>query len=88
MYGIWGDSNGDDGPPLIGEASISLATRCFGEGVNGGSGHDEQDVLYIAFTGDDAVPGDKLDWQAQSSDDFQKSLEEFGNKLLERFESS
>jgi len=36
VYGIWGDMNGDDGDEsVVGEASISLATACFGNGVNG-----------------------------------------------------
>jgi hypothetical protein len=31
VYGIWGDTNGDDGDEaMVGEASISLATACFG----------------------------------------------------------
>jgi hypothetical protein len=33
----------------VGEASIALATACYGISVNGNSGHDENDVLYIAF---------------------------------------
>lgn len=40
----WGDRI-----PLVGEASLSLATACFGDKVNGNSGHDETDVLYVAF---------------------------------------
>lgn len=70
---------------MVGEASISLATACFGEGVNGNSGHDGTDVLYIAFTGSDAVPGASgADWGAESYDDFAKSIQEFGDKLVKR----
>ncbi|KAG9252431.1 putative chitosanase [Emericellopsis atlantica] len=82
VYGVWGDTNGDDGNPLVGEASISLATRCFGTDVNGNSGYDGQDVLYIFFTGDDAVPGEQADWQADSSDAFQDSLQTIGDRLI------
>ena len=68
--------------PLVGEASISLATRCFSTDVNGNSGYDGQDVLYIVFTGEDAVPGEELFWQAESSDAFQDSLQTIGNRLI------
>ncbi|ETS80470.1 hypothetical protein PFICI_07999 [Pestalotiopsis fici W106-1] len=86
IYGIWGDENGDDGDlALVGEASISLATACFGDDMNGNSGHDDNDVLFIAFTGSDAVPGaDGADWAAQSYDDFAQSIEALGDKLVER----
>ncbi|KAK4240514.1 glycoside hydrolase [Achaetomium macrosporum] len=68
IYGIWSDENGDDGDkPMIGEASISMATACFGTSVNGNSGHDDTDVLYLAFPGAEAVPGaDGADWGATS----------------------
>ncbi|RDL39916.1 Endo-chitosanase [Venustampulla echinocandica] len=86
FYGIWGDENGDDGPKaVIGEASISMATLCFGNSVNGNSGHDETDVLYIAFTGPDAVPGAKgAKWNAASAEEFQSSIKTFGDKLVNR----
>ncbi|KAL8734303.1 MAG: hypothetical protein Q9166_001501 [cf. Caloplaca sp. 2 TL-2023] len=71
------DTNGDDGKPLVGEASISLATVCYGNSVNGNSGHDEDDVLYVAFTGDDAVLGSKAKWDA-------KKFKEFGDRLVKR----
>ncbi|KAF9877999.1 zn 2cys6 transcription factor [Colletotrichum karsti] len=75
-YGIWGDTNGDDGPQaMVGEASISLATACFGNGVHGNQGHDINDVLYIAFTGNDAVPGATgANWSASNADEFSKSI--------------
>ncbi|KAK5659857.1 hypothetical protein OQA88_13320 [Cercophora sp. LCS_1] len=84
IYGVWGDMNGDDGDhPLVGEASISLATACYGKGINGNSGHDEEDVLYIAFTGAGAVPGAAgANWAAKSYADFQKSIEGLGNSLV------
>ncbi|KAF2426282.1 fungal chitosanase [Tothia fuscella] len=86
LYGVWGDANGDDGPPLVGEASISLATLCFGaDSVNGNEGHDASDVMYIAFTGHDAVPGAKgADWTATDASSFQASLKTLGDRLVSR----
>ncbi|KAK0612117.1 fungal chitosanase of glycosyl hydrolase group 75-domain-containing protein [Immersiella caudata] len=86
IYGVWGDMNGDDGDhPLVGEASISLATACYGNGVNGNSGHDEEDVLYIAFTSAGAVPGaDGANWAAKNYADFEKSIEGLGDSLVAR----
>lgn len=47
----------------MGEASISLAQHCFGNGVDENHAHDARDVLYIAFKGDAAVPGaNGADW--------------------------
>ncbi|KAG7135430.1 Endo-chitosanase like protein [Verticillium longisporum] len=89
-YGIWGDTNGDDGDEaMVGEASISLATLCFGNSMNGDNGHDDNDVLFIAFTGSDAVPGnDGADWAANNATVFQESITERGNKLVERIGSA
>nr|XP_036578656.1 fungal chitosanase [Colletotrichum truncatum]KAF6785988.1 fungal chitosanase [Colletotrichum truncatum] len=86
VYGIWGDTNGDDGrQAMVGEASISLATACFGNGITGNSGHDENDVLYLAFTGDDAVPGASgANWSASTYEEFSNSITDLGNKLVER----
>ncbi|GAM88196.1 hypothetical protein ANO11243_062270 [Dothideomycetidae sp. 11243] len=83
VYGIWGDTNGDDGPPLVGEAALSVGLACFGPGsVNGNSAHDTKDVLYIAFTGQDAVPGKSADWKAGSYDEFEASIKTLGDKLV------
>ncbi|KAH7347824.1 fungal chitosanase [Plectosphaerella cucumerina] len=86
VYGIWGDTNGDDGEEaMVGEAAISLATACFGNRMNGNFGHDDNDVLYIAFQGKDAVPGAKgAAWDASSAEAFQQSIAEQGDKLVER----
>ncbi|SPO04387.1 related to chitosanase precursor [Cephalotrichum gorgonifer] len=86
IYGIWGDTNGDDGDyPLVGESAISVATACYGSQVSGDSGHDEDDVLYIAFPGSDAVPGAKgANWSATTYEAFAKSIEGQGDKLIER----
>ncbi|KAM0327181.1 hypothetical protein ACHAQA_006313 [Verticillium albo-atrum] len=90
FYGIWGDTNGDDGDEaMVGEASISLATLCFGRSVNGNSGHDDNDVLFIAFKGEDAVSGaDGADWAAANATVFQRSITELGDKLVERIGSA
>ncbi|RSL92765.1 hypothetical protein BHE90_005132 [Fusarium euwallaceae] len=90
FYGIWGDENGDDGDyPMVGEASISLATACFGKSMNGNFGHSEDDVLYIAFPGSDAVPGAKgAKWTAKNFDEFQSSISTLGDKLIKRIGSS
>jgi chitosanase len=45
FYGILGDTDGDT-PEVIGEASILMAETCFpNEGLGGGNGHSEADVL-------------------------------------------
>ncbi|PHH68142.1 hypothetical protein CDD80_221 [Ophiocordyceps camponoti-rufipedis] len=84
VYGIWGDTNGDDGEnPMVGEASISLATACYGDSVHGDRGHDENDVLYLAFPGEAAVPGpDGAAWNASDSQEFERSLEPIGHRLV------
>ncbi|KAI0139033.1 glycoside hydrolase family 75 protein [Hypoxylon sp. NC0597] len=88
IYGVWGDENGDDGEKsVVGEASISLATACFGKSMNGNNGHDENDVLYIAFTGKDAVPGKNgAKWDAKNYDEFESSIQGLGDKLIQRIQ--
>lgn len=89
IYGVWGDENGDDGPEaMVGEVSISLATACFGKSMNGDNGHDENDVLYIAFPGSDAVPGKKADWAAKNYTQFEDSITALGDKLVERIKTN
>lgn len=74
---------------MVGEASISLATACFGKGMNGNAGHDTNDVLYIAFPGGDAVPGAKgAKWNAQNYNDFENSITALGDKLIKRIGTS
>ncbi|OTB04574.1 glycoside hydrolase family 75 protein [Hypoxylon sp. CI-4A] len=85
IYGVWGDTNGDDGDnSRIGESSISIANLCFGAGGEGDIGHDDEDILYIGFRGHDAVPGESADWQARDSETFQSSIQELGDKLIKR----
>ncbi|CAI6099512.1 unnamed protein product [Clonostachys chloroleuca] len=90
IYGVWADENGDDGEyPVVGEASISLATACYGkDAVDGNTAHDEDDVLYIAFTGSEAVPGASgAKWNAQSFSEFESSVQSLGDKLIQRISS-
>ncbi|KAK0732402.1 fungal chitosanase of glycosyl hydrolase group 75-domain-containing protein [Apiosordaria backusii] len=86
VYGIWGDTNGDDGDkPMVGEVSIALATACWGKNMTGDNGYDGMDVLYVAFTGKDAVPGKNgADWAAKDYDTFERSIQGLGDKLVQR----
>lgn len=53
--------------------------------MNGNAGHDQSDVLYIAFPGKDAVPGAQgAKWAAGSYDEFEGSISALGNRLLKR----
>lgn len=89
VYGIWGDTNGDDGAkPMIGEASLALATACGGKGMNGDSGIDEDSILFVGFTGDEAVPGaNGANWTATDFDSFEKSIEGLGTQLVGRIQA-
>ncbi len=88
VYGIWGDTNGDDGTkPMIGEASLALASACGGQRINGGRGMGDGNVLFVGFTGDEAVPGaNGAKWAATDFDSFEQSIEGLGNKLVERIQ--
>ena len=80
FYGIWGDTNGHT---ATGEASLSMAELCFPEeDPSGDSGHEENDVLYIGFTGKEAVPGKTADWKADNTESFEESIKELGDKLV------
>ncbi|OAA56778.1 endo-chitosanase [Cordyceps fumosorosea ARSEF 2679] len=82
-YGIWGDTNGGTS---TGEASLAMGKLCFpNEHLTGNNGHDPKDVLYIAFTGADTVPGKNgANWKAKNSDEFAKSIKSLGDKLVGR----
>ncbi|KAK3724059.1 hypothetical protein LTR37_001181 [Vermiconidia calcicola] len=85
LYGVWGDTNGDDGPPIVGEASIALATECFGTGITGNNGHDKNDVLYIGFLGSVAqTVNKKADWGAKTFEDFETSIAALGDRLIRK----
>ncbi|GIK06117.1 hypothetical protein Aspvir_001760 [Aspergillus viridinutans] len=82
VYGVWGDTNGDDNEhPMVGEASLALATACYGPSIGGNSGHDEADVLYIAFAGKEAVPA-SAKWDADSYEAFEGSITAQGDELV------
>jgi hypothetical protein len=64
-----------------------MATLCFGNSVNGNSGHDADDVLVLAFKGtkEETVPGaDRANWAAKSVQDFIsfKAFDELGDSLI------
>jgi hypothetical protein len=90
FYGIWGDMKGDYGDAaMVGEASISLATACYGMDMNGNHGYDGDDVLYLAFPGEDAVPGaDGAKWDARNFDEFEASIGDLGDKLMKRLDQA
>lgn len=80
FYGVWGDTNG---LTSTGEASISLAQLCFpNDNISGYNGHDQNDVLYIGFMGDYAVPGSSADWKANDTRAFEDSIKALGHKLV------
>ncbi|EAA36355.3 glycoside hydrolase family 75 protein [Neurospora crassa] len=86
VYGVWGDTNGDDGDKsMVGEASLALATACGGRAMSGSNGIDEEDVLYLAFVGSEAVPGKMgAKWDAASFEEFERSIEGLGDQLVQR----
>lgn len=48
-------------------------------------GHGEEDVLYIGFTGEDAVPGKSgAAWAAATRDDFSGSIKILGDRLISK----
>ncbi|GMF75065.1 unnamed protein product [Aspergillus oryzae] len=64
-------------------ASLSMAELCFPEEKpDGDHGHDDNDVLYIGFTGKDAVPGKSANWKAKKTEDFEDSIKSIGDKLV------
>lgn len=87
LYGVWGDTNGDDDPdPMVGEASISLARACFpDEDISPDSGHDHDDVLYIAFPGNaNATVFKHASWSAPGFDEFEDSISWLGDQLVKK----
>lgn len=61
-----------------------MAALCFpGDNLDGGNGHRERDVLYLAFKGKDAVPGAHgANWKANSPYSFENSIKALGDKLV------
>ena len=87
LYAVWGDTNGDDGKPLVGEASVSLAQACFpNERLDGDHGHTKDDVVYIAFPGSTKQTVYKhAKWAATNFGDFESSIKDRGDALVEQF---
>ncbi|KAF2263008.1 glycoside hydrolase family 75 protein [Lojkania enalia] len=82
FYGVWGDVNGGI---VTGESSLSLGQMCFPDGeITGNNGHSDHDVLYIAFEGDDAVPGATANWKAATREEFEASLAPVGDLLVRK----
>jgi chitosanase len=81
VYGVWGDVNGGK---VTGETSLSLAKQCFpDDGLSGDSGHEDHDILYLAFPGEEAIAKD-VNWSASTAKEFEASLATIGNKLVEK----
>ena len=58
IYGVWGDRMATMAiAPWLGEASLALATACNGDSMTGSNCYSQTDILYLAFTGKEAVPG-------------------------------
>jgi hypothetical protein len=50
---------------------------------------DEDNVLFVGFTGDEAVPGaNGANWTAADFDSFERSIESLGNRLVERVQAA
>jgi len=84
-YGFFGDTNGSDDDNFIGEASYSMiADICFpGQGYDGSHGYTGHDILYVAFTGDDAVvkPED-APWTGSDPLAFERAIKAKGDRLV------
>lgn len=78
VYGVLGDTNGDDGKPLIGGTSLSLATKSFGEHMNGNNGHSPNDVFSAASS---RSWRKKADWDAKNFDGLGTSIKSVGDRL-------
>lgn len=77
VCGIWGDTNGGErDASFVGEAALATGQLAFGrDAVNGTESHEPNDVLYVAFTGPDAVPGPGgAGWDAAAPEDFERSV--------------
>lgn len=68
----------------MGEASIAMGDLCFpSENLNGNNGHNQFDVMYIAFKGSSAVPGKKgANWNTKDTKTFEASIKALGDKLV------
>ena len=70
--------------PLISEARLSLAQACFpNDEIICDNGHDQTEVVYIAFTGDEAASGSNVTWAAINFEDFEASITDLANSLVQ-----
>ncbi|KAK8117241.1 Endo-chitosanase [Apiospora kogelbergensis] len=87
IFGLWADTNNDTVPqPLVGQLSVAMAKMCYGEhAVETQQPLDASDLLFLAFTGTQAVPGYfGADWGAETPEEFEKGLALLGNKLIRK----
>ncbi|MCJ1459175.1 hypothetical protein MMC28_009552, partial [Mycoblastus sanguinarius] len=64
------------------EARLSLAQACFpNDEIICDNGHDQTEVVYIAFTGDEAASGSNVTWAAINFEDFEASITDLANSL-------
>lgn len=88
IYGVWGDTNGDDGARAsVGESSLALGTLCYGQDMNGNNGHSEADVLYIGFRTKDAETNSSTAWDTDDANVFESSLAAIGDRLVQKLDS-
>ncbi|KAJ5151572.1 hypothetical protein N7492_009867 [Penicillium capsulatum] len=60
-----------------------LAQLCYPEyNINGDNGHGDDDVLYLGFTGKDAVPDSSANWKTGDRNAFEESIKELDDKLV------
>ena len=90
MCGVWGDGQGGErNKAFVGEASLAMGELLFGDDVNGTTSHEPNDVLYIAFTGSEAVPGATgAAWAAATKEEFVDSINGLCDKLIKRITAS
>jgi chitosanase len=56
---------------------------CFpDDDLTGDNGHGPDDVLYIGFIGQNAVPGGSANWQAGDRYTFEDSIKGLGDQLV------
>lgn len=71
----------------MGEAALATGELTFGNAVNGTVSHEPSDVLYMAFTGQDAVPGRYgANWAANTKEDFAASIYNQCIRLVSRIQ--
>lgn len=69
----------------MGEASLAMGELLFGDEINGTVSHEPNDVMYIAFTGDDAAPGaNGALWAADTKEEFVESINGLCDELIQR----